>query len=368
MHDETDRHYMSMALDLAEKGRGRVSPNPMVGAVVVNNGRVAGTGWHKKAGEEHAEILALREAGDAARGATLYVTLEPCCHHGKTPPCTETIVKTGVSRVVAAMMDENPAVCGNGCTELTRSGIEIVVGVMEARARRLNESFLKWIRTGIPFVTLKLAVTLDGRIADAAGGSKWITGPEARKRVHEMRAESDAVMVGVGTVMADDPELTVRDAPGKDPLRVVVDSLLRTPIDARVLADGDALIVTTGEGGKALPALFENIGVGLMHLPSQERRVPLGKMLEELGKRDITSILCEGGATLATELLRLHLVDKVVFVTAPKILGGGLPSVGDIGIAGIERALVLRDCAIDIVGDDVFTAGYPDYEASFGGE
>jgi len=357
---------MEKALALAEKGRGTVSPNPMVGAVVVRDGTVVGRGWHRKAGGDHAEVIALGEAGEAARGATLYVTLEPCCHYGKTPPCTDAIVRAGVRRVVAAMMDDNPNVCGNGCAELARNGIEIVVGVCENRARRLNEAFLKWIGTGRPFVTLKLAATLDGRIADRDGKSVWITGPEARKHVHLMRAWSDAVMVGIGTVLADNPALTVRDVPGKNPLRIVVDSRLRAPLDAKVFADGDVLVVSTEEAERALPALFENSGIEMVELPARDGRVELGALLDMLGKRDVTSVLCEGGASLATSLLRERLVDKVVFVTAPKILGGGLPSVGDIGIESIDRALKLRDSTVEIFGNDVFVSGYPDYDASFG--
>ena len=219
--NETDKHYMSIALSLAEKGRGKTSPNPMVGAVVVRDGSIAGQGYHHKAGEDHAEVIALGEAGENTRGATLYVTLEPCCHHGKTPPCTDVIVKSGIRRVVTAMIDENPFVAGGGCARLREAGIDVKTGILEDRARKLNEVYLKYITTGTPFLTLKLAITLDGRIADTGGKSKWITDTETRKRVHRWRAWSGAVMVGVGTVLADNPSLTVRDADGSDPLRVM---------------------------------------------------------------------------------------------------------------------------------------------------
>jgi len=352
---------MSLALSLAEKGIGRVSPNPMVGAVVVKNGKIVGTGYHHKAGEDHAEVIALREAGDDARNATLYVSMEPCCHHGKTPPCTETIYKSGIKRVVTGMIDENPKVNGRGVSFLQKHTIETVVGVLENRARKLNEAYLKHISTGIPFVTLKLAMTLDARIADSCGKSKWITGTEARKHVHLMRSRSDAVMVGVGTVLADDPMLTVRAVEGKSPLRVIVDSRLRTPPDARVFADDNVIIVSTEAADNERLAIFDKRGIEVLKLDTQDEHVPLKSMLRRLGQRDIISVLCEGGSILGTGLFREKLIDKIVFVIAPKVLGGKGIALGDIGINNLDNAVGIKDFDVERKGDDSIFTGYPEY-------
>lgn len=361
MDNETDKHYMSMALSLAEKGRGKTSPNPMVGAVVVRDDMIVGQGYHQKAGEDHAEVIALREAGEAARGATLYVTLEPCCHNGKTPPCTHAICKSGIRRVVAAMMDENPLVCGEGIACLQNENIEVTVGVLENLARKLNETYLKFIREGIPFVTLKLATTLDGRIADTAGTSRWITGSEARQQVHQLRAWSDAVMVGIGTVLADDPALTVHDVEGSDPLRVVVDSHLRIPLSAKVMKDNNVIIATTDNAEKARLAACEKRGIVVWKLDSVDGRVSLANLLKKLGEREITCILCEGGGTLAGSLLKERHVDKVIFAIAPKILGSGKHAVDDIGIETLDAAIGLKERKIEVFGDDVLMSGYPEY-------
>jgi len=361
MENETDRKYMAQALSLAEKGRGSVSPNPMVGAVVVREGVVVGRGYHRRAGEEHAEVAALREAGEKARGATLYVTLEPCCHYGRTPPCTDLIREKGVKRVVAAMRDENPVVCGRGFAILESSGIEVVVGVLEKEARRLNETYLKYITTGTPFVTLKLATTLDGRIADGRGKSRWITGPAARKMVHRMRAWSDAVMVGVGTVLVDDPSLNVRDVEGDDPLRVVVDSRLRTPSGARVLADANVILAVTDSADTERVRSFERMGGRVWTLESENGRVSLSALLKRLGEREVTSVFCEGGGTLAASLLRGKLADKVIFTVAPMILGSGKPAVDDMGVTDLGDAVRLDDRVIETLGEDMIVSGYPSY-------
>jgi len=358
MDNETDRRYMAMALSLAEKGRGAVSPNPMVGAVVVRDGEVVGKGYHPKAGEPHAEVYALREAGDMARGATLYVTLEPCCHYGRTPPCTERIIESGIARVVAAVIDDNPMVCGEGCSSLEKNGVSMTVGVMEHEARRLNEAYLKFIRTRMPFVTLKLASTLDGFIADKSGRSKWITSPETRKRVHQWRAWSDAVLIGSGTVLADDPSLTVRDAEGKNPLRVIVDSTLRIPLDAKVLADSNVVIATTPRAGKESLDEFRERGIDVWTVDDEFGRVSLPALMKRLGERDITSVMCEGGGVLAGSLLREGLADKAIFTIAPKILGGGRHSVEDAGVTGLDRAIQLDDVEVETSGEDVIVSGY----------
>ena len=361
MTDETDRRYMELALELAGKGRGTVSPNPMVGAVVVRNGEVVGSGWHQRAGTDHAEVIALREAGDQARGATLYVTLEPCCHHGRTPPCTEAVRASGVKRVVAAMLDDNPKVCGGGASCISDMGVEITVGVLEDRARRLNEAYLTWITTGRPFVTLKLAVTLDGKIADADGHSRWITGPEARIEVHRWRSWSDAVMVGAGTVLADNPSLTVRDASGRDPIKVIVDSTLRTPPDAKALTGGRCLIAATARADESRRLLLKSHGAEILIVDDADGRVSLPALMQQLGGQNITSVFCEGGSELASGLIRARLVDKIMFHIAPKLLGKGINALGDIGIAGIGEAIRMTDVNVERAGDDILVTGYPLY-------
>ncbi len=357
MATETDRTWMALALALAEKGRGTVSPNPLVGAVVVRHGVIVGRGWHERAGDYHAEVRALRKAGLDARCADLYVTLEPCSHYGRTPPCTDVVIAAGVRRVIAAVEDPNPLVCGEGCRKLKAAGIEVEIGVLAAEARRQNEAFVTWIRERRPFVTLKFAATLDGRVADAAGSSRWITGPEARRRVHRMRAWSDAVMVGIGTVLADDPSLTVRDVPGRDPRRVIVDAGLRTPPDAK--AAGPGCIVATIEGADdRASARLADRGVEILRCPGEDGRVSLPDLLRELGARKITSVLCEGGPTLAAALLREGLADKAAVFVAPAWLGGGRPAVEGIGVAGIADILRLRVVTIEDAGGDALITGY----------
>ncbi|MCE5250037.1 bifunctional diaminohydroxyphosphoribosylaminopyrimidine deaminase/5-amino-6-(5-phosphoribosylamino)uracil reductase RibD [bacterium] len=359
MTNKVDTYFMSMALELAEKGRGTTSLNPMVGAVVVKNRSVIGRGYHIKAGSDHAEIIALREAGHDARGAVLYVTMEPCCHHGKTPPCTETIIKSGVRRVVAAMTDDNPIVCGRGLLSLSQAGIKFDVGLLEKQARKLNEAYLKFIRTRLPFVTVKLATTLDGKIADIQGKSAWITGPETRSRVHLWRSWSDAVMVGIGTVLADNPRLNVRHVKGADPLRVVVDSTLRTPESANVLADSNVLIATTERANKTRVGKFRDKGIEVLIIDSSDGRVSFGLLMKKLGERPIMSLLCEGGSTIAATLLRERLADKVIFTIAPRILGSGKEAVGDIAIQSIGQAIELADIEIERIEQDMIITGYP---------
>ncbi len=357
---DTDRDYMLLALSLAERGRGTTSPNPMVGAVIVRDGAVVGRGYHIRAGEDHAEVIALREAGVRAEGATLYVTMEPCCHHGKTPPCSEAVIRSGIARVVAAMTDPNPKVCGGGFASLRRNNIECESGLFEDRARKLNEAYIKYIRTGLPYLTLKLAMTLDGKIAALDGSSKWITGPEARKRVHLLRSWSDAVMVGSGTVLADNPRLTVRDAEGRDPLRVIPDSRLRTPLDAHVFADARALVVATA-ADRAKAEELRRRGIEVWEMNGNGAGIPLTDMLAGLGARQVTSVLCEGGGTLAGSLLREKLVDKLHLFIAPKILGAGKDAFGNMGIRAIGDAIPLRDREMEMIGDDLLVTGYPEY-------
>lgn len=359
--EETDRRHMALALDLAERGRGTTSPNPMVGAVVVRGGEIVGRGYHERAGGDHAEVIALREAGERASGATLYVTLEPCCHHGKTPPCADAVAQSGVTRVVAAMTDPNPRVCGGGFRRLAAHNIEIVSGVLEDRARRLNEAYIRHIGTGLPFVTLKLAMTLDGRIAARDGSSRWITGTAARERVHQLRAWSDAVMAGSGTVLADNPRLTVRNIEGRNPLRVILDSRLRTPPDAHVFDDTNAVVATVAPENPANVSGLERRGIEVWRFDSPDGRIPLPEVLRRLGERRIVSLLCEGGGTLAASLLRGRLADKLAIFIAPKILGSGEEAFGDLGAATIGDALPLRDVETERFGDDILMTGYPEY-------
>lgn len=357
-HDDND--FMARAIEFAELGRGTVSPNPLVGAVVVKDGNIIGSGYHKKAGNDHAEVIALREAGEKARGATLYVTLEPCCHHGNTPPCTDAIILSGVTRVVAAASDPNPLVCGKGVSHLHDAGIEVIVGVLEKPAREQNEAFTKYILTKLPFVTLKLAATLDGNIAAPDGSSRWITGPSARMQVHRMRSWSDAVMVGIGTVLADDPSLTVRGTAGNNPLRVIIDSQLKTPLNSKVVSQNTLICVLDTVDTNKIEEFREH-GVDFLIFPVTTDHIDLAEVMEELGKRQVTSVLCEGGAKLASALLRQQLVDKIVYMVAPKMMGNGKRVFEDIGVKTIGDVLNLRHVSCDQLGDDFVFTGYPSY-------
>ena len=361
MGNKTDISFMSLALELAEKGRGWVSPNPMVGAIVVRDSEIVGKGYHKKAGSDHAEIIALKNAADKARGAALYVNMEPCCHFGKTPPCTDAIIKSGIIRVVASMIDINPLVNGSGFKSLQKNNIETVVGILDNRAKKLNESYIKFIRRKIPFLTLKLAISLDGKIAAPDGNSKWITGPETRKRIHQLRSWSDAVLVGIGTVLADDPMLTVHDIKGLNPLRVIVDSRLRTPKDAKVLLGKNVVIATTNKTDEKKLSLFSKRGIEIWKFDSKNGRVPLYEVLRKLGENNITSLLCEGGSILASSLLKEKLVDKIIFAIAPKILGSGYDAVKGLDIKSLDDAMCLKDVDVETIGDDVVITGYPEY-------
>jgi len=358
-----DAWCMDLALALAARGQGTVDPNPMVGAVVVRDGRIAGLGWHVRPGEPHAEVHALRAAGDLAQGATLYVNLEPCAHHGRTPPCTDAIIAAGIRRVVAAIEDPNPQVRGQGFAQLRAAGIEVTVGVRAQEARRLNEVFLKYAATGRPFVLLKAGVSLDGRIATRNGASRWITGPEARAAVHRLRAAYPAIMVGSGTALADDPELTARTEPpaARQPLRVVVDSRARLPVTARMLrAPGRTLVAVTRAAPGARRRALEQAGAEVVTLPDREGHVDLEALLEELGRRGISGVLLEGGSTLNGAMLQLGLVDKVMFFIAPVLIGGreAPGAIGGAGAASLADAPRLVDVAWAAYGADLCVTGY----------
>jgi diaminohydroxyphosphoribosylaminopyrimidine deaminase / 5-amino-6-(5-phosphoribosylamino)uracil reductase len=364
---ETDDVWMRRALRLAARGRGKTSPNPMVGCVLVKDGALVSSGWHRRAGEPHAEVLALRSAGDAARGSTAYVTLEPCAHHGRTPPCATALIEGGVSRVVAAMEDPDPRTAGRGMAALEAAGISTRAGVLEPEARRLNEQYILHRTTGRPFVTYKAGMSLDGRTAAADGSSQWITSPEARRDAHRLRAQSDAICAGVGTVLADDPRLTVRGVAGsRPPLRVVVDSTARTPVAAQVLSDGAPTVIFTaaGDSEPAVAALKE-AGIEVVCVPGEPGTVDLKEMLRILGDRGLVSLLLEGGATLAGSFARNGLIDRYVFYLAPKLLGAsgagalnGWTADSLTGAAGLVISEVKR------IGPDLRVTAYPVREAS----
>lgn len=361
---------MRRALALARRGIGKTAPNPAVGCVIVRDGAVVGEGWHRKAGTPHAEVHALREAGERARGADVYVTLEPCSHHGRTPPCADALLEAGVRRVFVGMVDPNPKVCGEGIGRLRGAGIEVATGILGNECRRINEPFAKHVTTGIPFVILKSAMTMDGKTATAAGDSRWITSEESRRYVHRLRSMVDAIMVGVGTVTADDPRLTARLPRGRDPLRVVVDSALRIPLDAQMLrldSPAPTLIATVSDDGERIAAL-EALGAEVLRCRERQGRVDLRDLLARLGARGVQSLLLEGGREVAGEALREGLIDKFVLFYAPKLLGGA----GGFGLFAGESAERMDGCrrltrvSVRRFGDDVMIEAYPEETCSPG--
>lgn len=359
----TDEDYMREALRIARYAEGRTSPNPLVGAVIVRDGRIIAEGWHRKAGTPHAEIHALRMAGDLARGATLYVTLEPCSHYGRTGPCAKAVAEAGIARVVVAMQDPNPKVAGRGMEMLRAAGVEVRCGVLAAEAARLNEVFLHWITTGLPFVALKTAMTLDGKIATHTGDSQWITGEASRLRVHELRDRYDAILVGIGTVLHDDPSLTTRlpDRQGKHPLRIVLDSMARTPRAAKLLTDGAAptLIAVTARAPQERVAALRQAGAEVL-VCGEGPRVDAQALLKALGEREISSVFVEGGGRVNASLLAAGLVDKVYAFVAPKLVGGrdALTPVEGTGAERLSDAVTLTGLAAETVGEDVLLTGY----------
>ena len=364
-----DLHYMTLALRLAAKGQGTTSPNPMVGAVVVRHGRIIGQGFHLRAGAPHAEILALRQAGKLAQGATLYVTLEPCCHLKKrTPPCVPEILRSSVRRVVIAMHDPNPSVKGKGAAALRRAGLSVTVGVARSRAEELNKSYCHWMKTGRPYVTLKTGMTLDGKMATSTGESRWITGGPSRREVHQLRCCVDAVLIGVNTVLVDDPLLTARIGPrfkkiaSRQPLRIVVDSRLRTPFKAQVLTQQDkakTIIATTAAAPEARRSVLQKKGIEILTLPTQQSRVSLPALLKQLGRRGITSLLVEGGSEVNTAMLKAKLVDHIRLYMAPLLLGGqnAKSMIGGESPARLADAIEVRHVVTRFVGDDVVVEG-----------
>ena len=362
-----DIYFMQLALDLAQKARGYTSPNPMVGAIIVKNGKVIGSGFHQRAGMPHAEIIALRQVGKEAAGATMYVTLEPCAHTGRTAPCTEKIIAAGIKRVVVAMTDPNPLVNGKGIKQLKAAGLEVQCGVLAQEARQLNEAFIKYITCKRPFSALKTGMTLDGKIATHTKASRWITGAASRRYGHLLRHQYDAIMVGIGTVLADDPRLNTRlPGGGNDPLRVIIDSTAKIPLTARVISENPerTIIATTEAADKKKIAALRAKGVEIISLPpTAEGKVPLGEMMTVLGQKEITSVLVEGGSTLNFALFAAGLIDKVHFFIAPLIFGGtAAPTpVGGKGVATVEEAWRLTNVNYDFYEDDILITGYVQY-------
>jgi diaminohydroxyphosphoribosylaminopyrimidine deaminase/5-amino-6-(5-phosphoribosylamino)uracil reductase len=361
--EEHHEKYMRLALQLARRALGDTAPNPVVGAVIINHGRIVGQGSHRQTGMPHAEVEALQQAGAQARGATLYVTLEPCNHTGLTPPCCDAVIDAGIRHVVIAMKDPNPITNGRGIARLRRAGIEVVTGVLEEDAKRLNAPFAKTITTRMPWVVAKIAMSLDGKIATITGESRWISSNASRRLAHQLRRQADAIVVGVNTVLRDDPLLTARDPdkpaqPGR-PIKVIVDSRLRTPLSSRCLTKASSaptIIATTPHAAARTRAQFKRRGIEVITLPPRHGRVPLTRLFRELVRRyQITSILIEGGGELIASALEEHLVDRLVWSVAPIIIGGrSSPSaVGGEGIRHLAQAMRLGQMTVQHLDGDL---------------
>lgn len=352
-----DEHYMKMALKLAAKGRGYASPNPMVGAVIVKDNRIIGQGHHQCCGENHAEVNAIQNSTENVAGATLYVTLEPCCHFGKTPPCTDLIIRHKIRRVVIGSTDSNPLVSCQGVQCLQNADIEVKTGVLKDECRNLNEVFFHFMETGLPFVTVKYAQTLDGRIATATGQSQWISSPDSLRFAHLLRAEHDAILVGIGTVLKDNPTLTVRRVRGRNPLRIIVDSRLAIPPDTHVMQNLPQIPTLIATTMNASDQAFQNLSAAGAELitvaPDENNHVNLKQLLQLLAARKITSVLIEGGAQIITSALKENLVDRLVTVIAPKIIGQGMEAVGDLNIRNLNDAKLLSVQRVMRKGEDV---------------
>ena len=357
MFSGDDHHYMARALRLAERGLFTTGPNPRVGCVLVSESEIVGEGWHERAGEAHAEINALRAAGDRSAGATAYVTLEPCCHQGRTPPCTDALIKAGLTRVVVAMEDPNPQVAGQGLQVLQQAGIETAAGLMAAEAGKLNPGFVMRMQQGRPWVRCKLAMSLDGRTAMADGESSWISGEQARLDVHRLRARSAAIMTGINTVLADDPSLTVRldaaETVDRNPLRVVLDSGLRMPADAKLLELPGETLIITGVSDPEKETRLKRTGVSIKTLPLEQGRLDLVAVLQFLGKMEINEVHLEAGATLCGALLKAGLVDELVIYMAPHLMGDAARGLFVLpGLEHMQHRIKLSITDIRAIGDD----------------
>jgi diaminohydroxyphosphoribosylaminopyrimidine deaminase/5-amino-6-(5-phosphoribosylamino)uracil reductase len=358
-----DEPWMRLALDLAERGRGYVEPNPLVGAVIVRDNELAGQGWHQCYGEAHAEVNALAQAGERARGGTIYVTLEPCCHHGKTPPCTDALVRAGIHRVVAAMQDPFPQVAGQGAARLRAAGVEVTVGLCELEARRLNAPYVKLLATGRPYVHAKWAMTLDGKIATRTGDSRWISNPASRHLVHALRGRMDAIVVGIGTALADDPLLTARPPGPRTPVRVVLDSRARLPRDGqlvRTAREVPVLVVTSGAVDEGHADGLTALGCEWFAVPGAPGRPELPALIDELGRRRLTNILVEGGSEVLGSFLDAGEIDEVHAFVALRLAGGAgaKTPIGGRGVERIQEALGLTQWQVQMVEGDVYIHGW----------
>lgn len=354
---------MRMALDLARKGKGWTTPNPLVGAVIVKDGRVIGQGYHQKYGQPHAEVNAIASAKEDVTGATVYVTLEPCSHFGKTPPCSDLLIDKNIKRVVVGMLDPNPLVAGKGIERLRNNEIEVVTGVLEEESQKLNEIFIKYIVTKRPFVIMKNAMSLDGKIATVTGESQWISGESSRKQVHTLRHELAGIMVGIETIIKDDPQLTSRTLNSRNPIRIVVDSQLRIPLTSKVLTQQDeakTIVATTKRANKEKLETLKQMGIEVIMTKEKYERVDLQELMKVLGTKEIDSILLEGGATLNFSALEEGIVDKIQSYIAPKIIGGkeAKTAVEGAGVQSLKNAYRIDRMTAVMVGEDLFVEGY----------
>lgn len=354
----TDESYIKLTLEIAKKGSGYVSPNPLVGCLLVKESKIISAGYHEKFGEAHAEINAINKAGESLNGATLYVNLEPCSHHGKTPPCVDKIIESGIKRVVIGTLDVNPLVSGQGVQKLLNNGIEVKVGVFEKECSELNKFFFKYIKSKIPYVTLKTAQTLDGKIADGYGNSKWITSEPARRHVHLMRSQYDAVLVGRKTIDVDNPSLTVRLIEGRNPIRIVLDSTLKIKINSEILKCSEAkTIIVTSIKSKLLLNKIKKLtsnGASLLFVnTNRDGKINLKSALKKIGKLGIASILIEGGSEVFSSFVKQNLFDEIITFISPKLLGNGVSVFGDLDIRNINKAKLLRFNTIEKIGDDL---------------
>lgn len=361
MSFDLDQSMMARALELARRGQGRVEPNPMVGAVVVREGKIVGEGYHQFYGGPHAEVFALQQAGELARGASLYVTLEPCCHHGKTPPCTDAIIQAGIKEVVAAGSDPFPQVAGGGFSKLASAGIQVRIGVLRQEAEQLTSPYYKLVRTGLPYVIAKWAMTLDGKIATATGESKWISGEESRRMVHDLRGRVDGILVGIGTVLADDPLLTARPAGPRVATRIVLDTNLQTPIGSQLVktANQAPVLIVHASNDEKHVAKLSGAGCECLQITTPSRIETIEQLLKELGKRRMTNLLVEGGAAVLGSFFDAQAVDEVWCFIAPKWIGNStaMSPLAGIGLQSISPVSQLEDVSCQTVGQDTLLRG-----------
>src|SRR3989337_1484303 len=365
---DADEKYMALALELAEKGRGKVAPNPMVGAVLVKNGEIVGKGYHQVFGGAHAEVYAIHEGGTNNRVATLYVSMEPCAHYGKTAPCVDAIIKAGIRKVVAAVVDPNPITSGKGIQQLKEAGIEVVAGVMEMQAKRLNVPFCKLIQKVLPYVTVKWAMSIDGKIATHTGESRWITCEESRKYVHKIRGQMDGVLVGINTVVRDDPLLTCRIEGGRNPKRIVVDSSALLPVNSRLLStinEGEIIVAVSKNAQRNRVEKLEQLGCKIVQTKDMNCRVDLKELFQRLGEMKLTNILVEGGSRVITSVIEDRLADRVMVFVAPIIIGGEgakSPVLGT-GINKISEAAEIDEVEIKRFSNEIVIEGTLKYSS-----